>query len=322
MGGCAKLKNYLNNFLKKSKMKFFRVNGLVTCLLCMGVVLTGCVEKKDTDNKDAQSSSTPSATPAAASALALRTTVMAQGSVVTAQNGIYVVPDAAMVTIQCEMDCTFSLQEKGVQVSQARTESKQWKGVVHFAGQDSKLIVTASANGQAPVVMVLQAAKTQAAAMGKGTWSLDNLQWQRGKSLQQVFPPTGVAGSVPWFALTMESNNVGPGGCSQATPCSIVGISLEGTIDPGDYPADPNWATNPTEAFNGIHVNVKVFSGLGRMAQADYRPLSGVIRVTKDGAGTYHYSTVAPITMQRMSQSSGGMTHLPEKMVFSMDDGH
>ena len=98
------IKNHLNNFASKNKMKLFRVNGLVTCLLCMGVVLTGCVEKKDTDNKDAQSSSTPSATPAAASALALRTTVMAQDSVVTAQNGIYVVPDAAMVTIQCEMD--------------------------------------------------------------------------------------------------------------------------------------------------------------------------------------------------------------------------
>ncbi len=276
------------------------------------ILLAGCLN----DKKEVKES---------ASALGFNTTVSVQEKVLEIQDGIYLVPNGAKVDVQCSEDCTFALQENGVQIKQAHAENRRWAGALQFSDQNARFVITATAtaNGKQPVIMTFQLSPVKKnSGTEKGTWTLDNLAWQRGKSLQHAFPAKNIAGSIPSMSLVMESDNFIQANCSVAAPCSIVDMFLEGTVEPGDYAIDPYWLTKPTNDPNGVRMNVKVLSGLGRAAMADYRPVSGMVRITKDAAGVYHYSTISPMVVRRLSGGGTGMSNLPDQMVFSMNNGH
>ena len=279
---------------------------------CFVVLLAGCLD----DKKDVKES---------ASVSGFHATVSVQEKTLEAQDGIYLVPNGAKIDVQCSEDCIFALQENGAQIKQSHTENRRWAGVLQFSDQNAQIVitVTATANGKRPVVMTFQSHPVKkTSGVEKGTWALNNLAWQRGKSMQQAFPAKSVSGSVPWMSLVMESDNFIKANCSVAAPCSIVDMFLEGTVEPGDYTIDPYWLTKPTNDPNGVRMNVKVLSGLGRAAMADYRPVSGMVRITKDAAGVYHYSTISPMVVRRLSGGGTGMSNLPDQMVFSMNNGY
>lgn len=310
------------------------------CAIALGILtgsllLAGCLEKEKPQNTASEPASNPvsefasepasgpasrpASEPASRPASGLVTTVTVQGKLVTGQQDVYTVPNNATVNIQCNMDCTFAVWEQGnVQASEVKITARQWTGLLNFAEQGAQLVVTASVRGQLPVQMVLQTTQpkqVKTAAVNASTWSLDGMTWRRGKSLQHAFPATG-PNQISYFGVDIESDDPN---CSQASPCSILGMLVEGSVAPGDYPIDPNWLIDATRKPNGIRVNVKVIAGFTEHEQINYRPVSGTVRVTKDAAGTYHYSTIAPITVQRLDD---GMPHMPQRMTLVVDNGY
>ena len=78
-----------------------------------------------------------------------------------------------------------------MQIKQAHVDNRRWAGALQFPDQNARFVITATAtvNGKQPVDMTFQSSPVKkTSGVEKGSWTLDNLAWQRGKSLQHAFP--------------------------------------------------------------------------------------------------------------------------------------
>ncbi len=243
------------------------------------------------------------------------------GAAVAQVNGEYQIPSDAAVTVACSMPCTFTATaQNGAAATNARTGEREWSADVRLASLDARLSVSAQATSSA-VSAVRADLVAQRPVPSASYWTTDSRTYTREQSLQQL--NSFFLGDAQHFYRSLVMQSTKPNGCESAElECSVISLNLFAT-EPGDYPVDPNYLANPSQAAVGVRINVKVFGKLGPDGiyyNDDYRPASGTIRVTRDSQGVFHYATVGSFDVHRLP-GAGGASQAPASMTFRMVDG-
>lgn len=229
-------------------------------------------------------------------------------------NKTYTVPNDAAITVKCSSPCSFSAKKADDTIAHDVEQSNDaWStSKLNFQSETAQFKLAIQADGYKPIVLIF---KLAAVVKTDASWSLDNHVWYRKESTQTVTHSND-------YMLTMHNYN--PNGSCAAQrkfACSFLAISVKGTLATGDFAIDPNFLTKAYKPPQGIRVNVHVTHGDNNALGEHYRPISGAIRVTKDAAGKYHYSTIGTVIVQRFNPKPGNAP-FPETMRLRISNAH
>ncbi len=248
--------------------------------------------------------------------------VKVAGQTVVATSGEVSVPSIADVAIQCASECTFdSGSTNGATASDERITSASWAARLQMSNPAATFPVTVTFADAIDKPVTVTFRPMPIAQVGGGTWSMDSRHFTRGQSFQETGDFFFDNQQYAYWTLLIGSTLPLTGCESGDLSCSFVSIHLYAT-EPGDYAIDPNWLNNPSAQPVGIRISVKLYGGRdsnGAMYNDDYRPASGTIRVTRDAAGNFLYSTIGPLNVYRVEGPYGAPSALAI-MSFSMND--
>lgn len=270
---------------------------------------------KHTNHASAQARQTKSTIQTAASAPAkkLRIQVRVNSKQLEQDNKTYTVPNNSAISVICSRPCTFSASTTNmVTAHDVQQRDHVWlTPKLQFKSEKAQFILKVQANGQEATLTFQSEPSTQTDA----SWSLDQHVWHRKESIQTVTPSND-------YMLNMHNYN--PNGSCAAQrkfACSFLAISVKGTLATGDFAIDPNFLTKAYKPPQGIRVNVHVTHGDNNAPGEHYRPISGAIRVTKNAAGKYQYSTIGTVIVQRFNPKPGNAPY-PETMRLRINNAH
>lgn len=152
-------------------------------------------------------------------------------------------------------------------------------------------------------------------------WRMDNLTYVAGSSSQTLVSPMDPRGGVtvavgtPSTTRSDEVNGEYSG--------SVLGLQISG-VDAGTYDVVPDLSTYLTKSAAGARVIV-VQADVGisvTTGSVHYVATSGKVQVTKDGKGRFHFSTNAPLPMEKNLEVLGGIDGAPQTMMLSMTNVH
>lgn len=92
----------------------------------------------------------------------------------------------------------------------------------------------------------------------------------------------------------------------------------------GDYTVVDNFSieTITGSGTNVAYVIVSAGTETGDLAETDWESVTGVVSVVVDNNGSYHVSTIEPLTLTRASDQNGGIPNSPDQISFEMQNIH